>query len=219
MAANDITVLQEQADGSLKETLVTAAGRGLLLAATVQAQRTALDTFVAAANLAAIQALTGNFQRVYVAQDTGKIYAWSGTGSVYTELSPFPPVEVVVACSDETSNLVAGVKKVTFRAPCAFTLTGVRASVNTAPAGAPILIDVSVNAVSVIQHIPDISLNSFSSLRIDANTKSSLLSGQATFLTAATSIANDAEITIDIDQVGASSAGKGLKVVLLGTRV
>jgi hypothetical protein len=129
------------------------------------------------------------------------------------------PVELVIACSNETSNLTTGARKVTFRAPCAFTLTGVRASVNTAPAGAPILIDVSVNAVSVIQHIPDISLNSFSSLRIDANTKSSVLSGQATLLTAATSIANDAEITIDIDQVGGTIAGKGLKVVLIGTRL
>lgn len=66
----------------------TTAGRALLTAATVQAQRTALETFVSAANLTAIQALTGNFQRVYIAQDTGKIYAWSGSGSVYTEISP-----------------------------------------------------------------------------------------------------------------------------------
>jgi hypothetical protein len=125
----------------------------------------------------------------------------------------------VVACSDETSNLVAGVKKVTFRAPYVFLLTGVRASVNTAPTGAPILVDVSVNGVSVIQHISDISLNSFSSLRIDEGTKSSLLSGTAATLTGPTAfITNDAEITIDLDQVGVTSAGKGLKVVLTGTR-
>jgi len=66
----------------------TTAGRTLLTAATVQAQRTALDIFVPAANLAAIQALTGNFQRIYLALDTGKIYIWSGVGSVYNEVSP-----------------------------------------------------------------------------------------------------------------------------------
>jgi hypothetical protein len=64
----------------------TTAGRALLTAATVQAQRTALDIFVSAANLAAIQALAGNFQRIYLALDTQKTYVWNGSG--YTEVSP-----------------------------------------------------------------------------------------------------------------------------------
>ena len=64
----------------------TTAGRALLTASTTQAQRTALDTFVTASNLAAIQALAGNFQRIYLALDTAKTYVWNGTG--YTEVSP-----------------------------------------------------------------------------------------------------------------------------------
>jgi hypothetical protein len=64
----------------------TTAGRALLTAATVQAQRTALDILVSAANLAAIQAVAGNFQRIYLALDTQKTYVWNGTG--YTEISP-----------------------------------------------------------------------------------------------------------------------------------
>ena len=63
----------------------TTAGRALLTAATVQAQRTALDIFVSAANLAAFPA-SGNFQRIYLALDTAKSYVWDGTG--YTEASP-----------------------------------------------------------------------------------------------------------------------------------
>jgi hypothetical protein len=63
----------------------TAAGRGILTAATVQAQRTLLDIFVTAANVASFPA-SGNFQRVYVAQNTLKTYVWNGTG--YTEISP-----------------------------------------------------------------------------------------------------------------------------------
>jgi len=63
----------------------TTAGRDLLTAATVQAQRTALDILVSAANLAAFPA-SGNFQRVYLALDTAKTYVWNGTG--YTEVSP-----------------------------------------------------------------------------------------------------------------------------------
>jgi hypothetical protein len=31
-------------------------------------------------------------------------------------------------------------------------------------------------------------------------------------------LADDAEMTIDIDQIGSSTAGKGLKVCLIGTR-
>jgi trimeric autotransporter adhesin len=63
----------------------TTAGRALLTAATVQAQRTALDILVSAANLAAFPA-SGNLQRVYLALDTAKTYVWDGTG--YTEISP-----------------------------------------------------------------------------------------------------------------------------------
>jgi hypothetical protein len=186
----------------------TTAGRALLTAASAQAQRTALETFVSAANLTAIQALTGNFQRVYIAQDTRKIYAWSGTGSVYTEISPFPSVELVIACSDETSNLTVGANKVTFRAPYAFTLTGVRASVNTAPTGSALVVDINETGTSVLS----------TKLSIDANEKTSLTAASAAVISDS-AIADDAEITIDIDQGVAGQMGKGLKIVLIGTRV
>jgi hypothetical protein len=63
----------------------TTAGRALLTAATDQAQRTALDIFVSAANLAAFPE-SGNFQRLYLALDKQKTYVWNGSG--YTEVSP-----------------------------------------------------------------------------------------------------------------------------------
>lgn len=63
----------------------TTAGRTLLTAATTQAQRTALDILVSAANLAAFPA-SGNLQRIYLALDTAKTYVWNGSG--YTEVSP-----------------------------------------------------------------------------------------------------------------------------------
>jgi len=47
-----------------------------------------VDDVVEAANLAAIQALTGESGKLYTALDTGKIYRWSG--SVYVEISPSP---------------------------------------------------------------------------------------------------------------------------------
>jgi len=63
----------------------TTAGRALLTAGTVQAQRTALDIFLSYANLASFPA-SGNFQRLYLALDTAKTYVWNGSG--YTEVSP-----------------------------------------------------------------------------------------------------------------------------------
>ena len=70
----------------------TAAGRTLLTAATVQAQRTALDIFVASPNFATLTGTIGNFQRVYATQDNGKIYSWNGAG--YSEISPTPTGEL-----------------------------------------------------------------------------------------------------------------------------
>ena len=62
----------------------TTAGRNLLTGATVQAQRIALDIFVTAANIGAFP-VNGNFQRVYIADDTSRAYAWNG--SSYIEIS------------------------------------------------------------------------------------------------------------------------------------
>ena len=47
----------------------------------------------------------------------------------------------VIACSDETSDLETGTNVVRFRMPYTFTLTAVRASVNTAPTGSVLTVD------------------------------------------------------------------------------
>lgn len=117
------------------------------------------------------------------------------------------PVELVTACSDETSILTVGANKVTFRAPYAFTLTNVRASVNTAPTGSTLIVDINENGTSVLS----------TKLSIDISEKTSTTAASPAVISDA-SIADDAEITIDIDQVGSTIAGKGLKVVLIGTR-
>lgn len=120
------------------------------------------------------------------------------------------PTEIQIACSDETTALTAGTAKVTFRMPYAMTLTGVRSSVTTAPNGANLIVDINENGTSVLS----------TKLSIDGN------GNEKTSTTAATaavisdsSLADDAEITIDIDQIGTSAAGAGLKVTLIGTRV
>lgn len=110
---------------------------------------------------------------------------------------------------DETTALAVAAGVLTFRMPFAFSLTGVRASVTTAPVGAAIQIDVKVNGVSVFSTV----------LSIDAGTKTSVGSAAPAVQTSnPLSIAGDDEITVDIAQVGSTTAGAGLKLALLGTQ-
>jgi hypothetical protein len=131
----------------------------------------------------------------------------SGTLALTTLLGA--PIEYVIACSDETTNLTTGTAKVTFRAPVAFLLTAVAASVNTAPTGSTLIVDINNGANSALS----------TKLSIDASEKTSATAASAAVIdTDYDDIAADAEITIDIDQIGSTIAGKGLKVVLKGTR-
>lgn len=112
---------------------------------------------------------------------------------------------LLVACSDETTALSSGVGKVTFRMPYAMKVTAVRASLTTAQtSGSIFTVDINEGGVSIL------------------STKLTIDNGEKTSTTAATppvisdsALADDAEITIDIDQIGDATA-KGLKVALIG---
>jgi hypothetical protein len=113
----------------------------------------------------------------------------------------------VIACSTEATPLSTGTAKVTFRMPTAGTLTAVKATVTTAPVGSALIVDINEAGTSLL------------------STKLSIDDGEETSTTAATpavisdsALADDAEITIDVDQVGSTTAGAGLKVYLYVTR-
>ena len=112
---------------------------------------------------------------------------------------------IIIAVSDENTDLVAGTGKLTFRLGYAFTLTGIRASVGTAPTGSTIIVDVNEGGTSILS----------TKLSIDATEKTSKTAASAAVISDA-SLADDAEISVDIDQIGSTVAGKGLKIVLLG---
>lgn len=115
---------------------------------------------------------------------------------------------IVLACSDETTDLTAGTARVTFRMPWAATLTAVRLSVNTAPTGSALIVDVNEGGTTVFSTRPQIDASATTSV---GSTVTPVISDSA--------LAADAVITVDIDQVGSSAAGKGLKVTLYVTRV
>lgn len=118
-----------------------------------------------------------------------------------------PPESIVIACSDEISNLTTGTAKVKFRMPYAFTLTEVRASLSTAQsAGSIFTVDVNEGGITILS----------TKLTID-NTELTSTTAAAAPVISDTSLADDAEMSVDIDQVGTAGA-IGLKVVLIGYR-
>lgn len=114
---------------------------------------------------------------------------------------------IAIAVGDETTALTTGAAKVTFRMPYAFTLSAVRASVTTAPTGANLIVDINEGGSTLM---------TTNKLSIDATERTSTTAATPPGLTD-TALADDAEITIDIDQVGSTVAGAGLKVYLIGT--
>jgi hypothetical protein len=139
----------------------------------------------------------------------GQVLTSAGSSSppTWQTVAGTTPVLIQTACSDETTAITVGTSKVTFRAPYAFTLTEIRASANTAPTGSTILIDINEAGVSILS----------TKLMIDATEKTST-TATIPYVISDAAIADDAEISIDFDQVGSTIAGAGIKVTLIGTR-
>ena len=114
----------------------------------------------------------------------------------------------VLACSDETSELTTGTK-VTFRMPYAFTVTAVRASLTTSATGGTLLtVDINESGTTILS----------TKITIDASETTST-SAVTPPVISDSALADDAQMTIDIDNIGSTNPGKGLKVYIIGYRV
>jgi hypothetical protein len=92
--------------------------------------------------------------------------------------------------------------------PYAMTVTAVRASLSTAQASGSIFtVDINEGGTTILS----------TKLTIDNTEKTSTTAATAAVISDS-ALADDAEITIDIDQIGDGTA-KGLKVTIIGTRV
>jgi hypothetical protein len=109
------------------------------------------------------------------------------------------PSEFMVAVSDEISNIASGSNKLRFIFP--FTLTGstLTAYVHTAPVGSQITCSARIAGGNTI------------SASIGTSVKSG--SASATYY-----ITKYQEVLVDINQVGSSTAGQGLKLIFEGMR-
>ena len=110
-----------------------------------------------------------------------------------------------IALSDEATALTTGTSKVTFRSLGNIKASLFRLSCNTAPTGSVITVDINVDGVSILS----------TKLTIDAGEKTSRTAATAMqFATGLDAISDDAEITVDIDGVGSTIAGAGLKLIM-----
>jgi hypothetical protein len=112
---------------------------------------------------------------------------------------------IQIACSDETTAITAGTGKATFRMPYAATLVGVRASLTTAqPSGANLFtVDINEGGTSILS----------TKLTFD-NTEKTTTTAVTPAVISDAALADDAEISIDVDQIGTSGA-TGLKVTFI----
>lgn len=110
-----------------------------------------------------------------------------------------------LAASDLTTALTTGTNKAYFRAPRAFLLTEVRASLLTAAAVGIVTIDIQKNGVTMLTTL----------LTIDATETTSVTAAVPAVIDAATDdVASDDRITIDITVSGDTATG--LIVTLIG---
>lgn len=202
---------------STTDTLTLAAGSGITITTdaatdtvTITNSGSASNSFetIAVSGQSNVVADSGTDTLTFVAGSGITITTDAATDSITITATGAAPTQCIpIACSDETTALTTGTAKVTFRMPYAFTLTAVRASVTTAPTGATLTVDINEGGVSILS----------TKLTIDASEKTSTTAATAAVISD-TSLADDAEITIDIDQIGSTIAGAGLKVYLIGTK-
>jgi len=167
-------------------------------------------TYPSLSELAYVKGVTSAIQtQINAKQDTlvsGTNIKTINSSSILGSGNLATPFELVIAASDETTALTAGNAKITFRMPRAVTLTAVRASLTTAQASGSIFtVDINENGTTILS----------TKLTIDNTEKTSTTAATPPVISD-TALADDAEITIDIDQIGNGSA-KGLKVMLIGT--
>jgi len=117
------------------------------------------------------------------------------------------PAELIVALSDETTDLTTGLAQATFRMPYAMTLTDLRINVATAPVGSLIYVNASTTGLAILS----------TSATIDASEKTSVTAATPPVISTSL-LQDDDEITFDLTGVGSSTAGAGLKACLIGTR-
>lgn len=118
-------------------------------------------------------------------------------------------VTIQLALSDETTAITTGTAKVTMRMPFKMYLTGVRSSLTTAGSTSGLTtVDINEGGATILSI----------KLSIDYTEKTSTTAATPAVISDSI-LADDAEITFDVDAITGGAVEKGLKVTLLGYRI
>lgn len=134
---------------------------------------------------------------------SGKYLTTDGTTASWSTIASGGPQ---VATFAFTGNLVTATGVMRWYIPQNATITGVYASVNTAPTGAAILVDVNLNGTTIFTtqaNRPTIAVSGFYSGVVTSMNVTAVTAGQY--------------LTVDVDQVGSTIAGANLLVVVTYT--
>lgn len=122
---------------------------------------------------------------------------------------------IIASCSDEYTPISVGGPKTTFRCPYPLDMTNgfVRASLTSAPTGADMIIDITMNGTTMFSTPMHIEPGSRTSVgaAIQSVISIPLISGLPI-------IPDDAEFLVYVTQVGSGVAGTGLKVAVTGEK-
>lgn len=120
---------------------------------------------------------------------------------------------IIASCSDEFTPIPIGGPKTTFRAPYALDMTNgfVRASLTTAPDGTDMIIDITMNGVSMFSTPIHIEVGSRTS--VGAATQSVI---SIPLIGGLPIVPDDAEFLVYVTQAGGNAAG--LKVAVTGEK-
>lgn len=144
---------------------------------------------------------------------TGTGYVKVTSGVVGTPAATIPASEItglpetwVIPIGDETTAITTGTAKVTWRAPYACTVVAVRASLTTVSSSGTPTFDINEGGTTILS----------TKLTIDASEKTSTTAASAAVISD-TALADDAEITIDVDTAGTGAAGAKITIYVTRT--
>jgi hypothetical protein len=145
----------------------------------------------------------GTRVRFVINEADGNLHRYNSVLNAWTIAQTF--LVMLPIGNDLTTDITTGTGKAYFRAPYAFTVTEVRASLIDASSSGIVTVDINENGSTILS----------TKLSIDASENTSLTAATPPVISDS-AIADDAVITIDIDNAGTDA--RGLIVTIKGVR-